>query len=107
MKSVWMWLAGCAFVVWIFGSHNESSQKASDSHSIAQMHIVPSAYLDFKGYRCTVDCSGHEAGYEWASSNDIDDIDDCVGKSNSFIEGCQSFVEENMPEIEDDADEER
>jgi hypothetical protein len=52
----------------------------------------------FKGYPCTVDCSGHEAGYEWAERKGINDISDCGGNSNSFIEGCQSFVEENEPE---------
>lgn len=49
----------------------------------------------FNGYDCTEDCSGHEAGYEWAEENDIDDEYDCDGNSNSFIEGCQSYVEEN------------
>lgn len=49
----------------------------------------------FNGYPCTEDCSGHEAGYEWADENGIDDMDDCGGSSNSFIEGCESYVEEN------------
>lgn len=49
----------------------------------------------FHGYRCTVDCSGHEAGYKWAEDHDIDDVDNCVGNSQSFIEGCQAWVEEN------------
>lgn len=50
---------------------------------------------DFHGYRCTVDCSGHEAGYRWAEQHDIHDPDDCGGKSQSFIEGCQAWAEEN------------
>lgn len=49
----------------------------------------------FRGYPCTVDCSGHEAGYEWAEERSITDSDDCGGNSQSFIEGCQSYVEEN------------
>lgn len=49
----------------------------------------------FHGYECTEDCSGHEAGYEWADENEINSIDDCGGNSNSFIEGCQAYVEEN------------
>ena len=48
----------------------------------------------FMGYECTEDCSGHEAGYEWAENNDISDVDDCGGNSNSFIEGCQAYVED-------------
>ncbi len=51
--------------------------------------------LTFKGYACTDDCSGHEAGYNWAEEKGISDENDCGGNSNSFIEGCVSFVEEN------------
>lgn len=47
---------------------------------------------------CTVDCSGHEAGYEWAEENGIDDPDDCGGNSDSFIEGCQMYAEEQAAE---------
>lgn len=39
--------------------------------------------------------SGHDAGYEWAEENDIDDEANCDGKSESFNEGCIQFVEEN------------
>lgn len=56
----------------------------------------PSASLYFHGYPCTEDCSGHEAGYEWAEENDIVDVDDCGGNSDSFIEGCEAYVEENV-----------
>lgn len=49
---------------------------------------------DFRGYKCTVDCSGHTAGYEWAERNGITSADECGGNSNSFIEGCQAFADE-------------
>jgi hypothetical protein len=49
----------------------------------------------FAGYDCTEDCSGHEAGYQWAEENGIEDPDDCGGKSWSFEEGCRAFAEEN------------
>jgi len=48
----------------------------------------------FNGYECTDDCSGHEAGYNWAEEKGITDPSDCGGNSNSFIEGCQSYAEE-------------
>src|ERR1700674_5874785 len=48
----------------------------------------------FHGYPCTVDCSGHEAGYQWASDRGIVDEADCTGNSDSFIEGCKAYVEE-------------
>jgi hypothetical protein len=52
-------------------------------------------YNTFNGYDCTEDCSGHEAGYNWAEENDISDEYDCDGNSNSFNEGCTSYVEDN------------
>ncbi|RWB20394.1 MAG: hypothetical protein EOQ40_15110 [Mesorhizobium sp.] len=48
----------------------------------------------FHSYDCTDDCSGHEAGYDWAARNDITDERDCDGDSRSFNEGCQAYVEE-------------
>jgi len=55
----------------------------------------PATAQTFMGYDCTSDCSGHEAGYDWAESNDISDVSDCDGNSNSFNEGCEAYVEEN------------
>lgn len=43
---------------------------------------------------CTDDCSGHDAGHQWAEDNDIDDEDDCTGNSQSFIDGCVQSVQE-------------
>ena len=50
---------------------------------------------EFHGYACTVDCSGHEAGYNWAEEHDITDPDQCGGNSQSFIEGCRAYAEEH------------
>ena len=49
----------------------------------------------YAGYGCTVDCSGHEAGYDWAAENGIDDPDSCGGNSWSFVEGCRAYAEEH------------
>jgi len=49
----------------------------------------------YAGYGCTVDCSGHEAGYDWAAENGITDPNSCGGNSWSFIEGCRAYAEEN------------
>lgn len=54
-----------------------------------------SKLLEYKGYECTQDCSGHDAGYDWAQKKGINSVSNCGGKSNSFIEGCKSYVEEN------------
>jgi hypothetical protein len=50
----------------------------------------------FNGDPCMGDCSGHEAGFEWAKNNRIEYVSDCSGNSESFIEGCESWVE-NSP----------
>lgn len=53
-------------------------------------------------WECTDDCSGHEAGYEWASDQGISDPDDCGGKSDSFIEGCEAYANEQMMGAEEE-----
>lgn len=54
--------------------------------------------LEFKGYRCTKDCSGHRAGYDWAARKNIQNPAECGGNSNSFIEGCRAYVQEQEEE---------
>jgi hypothetical protein len=49
----------------------------------------------FLGYKCTQDCEGHKAGYDWAKENDIHEESDCIGRSKSFIEGCLAFIEDS------------
>ena len=52
--------------------------------------------LVYKGYRCTKDCTGHIAGYDWADARGMDDANECPGSSThpSFWEGCKSKTEE-------------
>jgi len=61
------------------------------------------AQRTFEGYDCTSDCSGHQAGYDWAERNGISDATDCDGNSQSFNEGCQAYVEEQQPAPDDEA----
>jgi hypothetical protein len=55
----------------------------------------------YGGYGCTEDCSGHEAGYQWAEDHGITDESDCGGNSWSFEEGCVAYAQEQS---EDDSD---
>ena len=78
---------------------------ASDETAIASfarrsltLFSASASAQSFKGYPCTDDCSGHEAGYEWAERKDDTDPDDCAGNSNSFIEGCRAWAEEQAPQ---------
>jgi hypothetical protein len=69
-----------------------------DDNDIAEescQEYVKSKYY-FGRYKCEDDCSGHFAGYEWAEENNINNEEDCSGNSQSFIEGCKSFVEDNL-----------
>lgn len=49
--------------------------------------------LTFRGYDCSGDCSGHEAGYDRAERQGITSVEDCTGNSQSFIEGCMAYVD--------------
>lgn len=98
------------FLIWLFLQDNSTGSSKTVNTSIQysipspttktinlQYNSPPSSTgsLYFNSYPCTEDCSGHEAGFEWAEENGIEDVDDCGGNSNSFIEGCESYVEEN------------
>lgn len=52
--------------------------------------------LEYKGYRCRKDCSGHIAGYEWARQRNITDPEACPYRPShpSFHEGCRSYAEQ-------------
>jgi hypothetical protein len=59
----------------------------------------------FGGFDCTVDCSGHSAGYKWAEKKGITDEDDCpYGNSQSFHEGCIAYTQDQAldPDRDDD-----
>ncbi|MES9948977.1 MAG: hypothetical protein ABW118_08465 [Candidatus Thiodiazotropha sp.] len=62
----------------------------------------PTNAADFHGYPCTQDCSGHKAGYAWAEKKYITKRENCGGKSNSFIEGCYAWVEDQAGEVDDE-----
>jgi hypothetical protein len=87
-------------------SHSQPLTKESistyESTSIAE-YDEPEVYEEstFNGYECTDDCSGHEAGYEWAEEQEITDPSDCDGNSNSFIEGCESYADEQQSDSYD------
>lgn len=48
---------------------------------------------ELDGRACVANCSGHDAGYEWAEQNAIADPNDCGGDSDSFVEGCMAYAQ--------------
>lgn len=68
---------------------------ADTAQENARANLEGTTYADVGApYGCTEDCSGHEAGYDWALENEISDAIDCDGNSESFREGCEAYVEE-------------
>lgn len=62
--------------------------------------------LTSDNWNCTGDCSGHDAGYDWASDNGISDPSDCGGKSDSFIEGCEAWANKQQTEEDNNSENE-
>ena len=88
------------FSIALTGCSNNSSTNSSDSifdssATSDQTDTSSETPNTFRGNTCIDDCSGHKAGYDWAEEQGITDPSDCGGNSNSFIEGCESYAEEN------------
>ena len=71
----------------------EYSQNTQNYNNTYNHHF--SSPQSFRWYECTIDCSWHQAWYNWAERKDIDNVDDCGGNSQSFIEWCWAYVENN------------
>lgn len=54
----------------------------------------PAASGGFYGYRCTRDCSGHLSGFQWAQQRGVYSHSQCSGNSQSFVEGCWAWVDQ-------------
>ena len=88
-------------------TQSASTQTQTQTQPITTPKSIPTYNPPtFHGNTCTSDCSGHEAGYEWAEENGISDPSDCGGNSTSFIEGCESYAEENGSYLDDEEYEE-
>jgi hypothetical protein len=95
-----LWIAAgilCAAGIALHGRPqvDSSIQNTSGRAGPSEPISGSSAAQTFGGYQCTDDCSGHEAGYDWAETHDIDSEDTCDSQetnSESFKEGCKAFV---------------
>jgi hypothetical protein len=65
-----------------------------------RIHELFEAGLTYRGYPCTKDCSGHQAGYNWAVAFGLD-VDSCPYSNNSFWEGCISKDEPGPDQTEE------
>lgn len=91
---------------WALAQSKVAEQEARDQEArYAEMRAaseIQQAYeaTHFGGYPCKTDCSGHRAGYAWAERRGLESEDDCEGKSQSFIEGCYVYVDEQAEEAQ-------
>ena len=72
--------------------------------------ISPADARTFGGHECTMDCSGHKAGYEWAEARGIVNEAGCEAivrrwpNRISFYEGCLVYVEDPARGADEDDD---
>lgn len=110
-ESIWSIIGIVGFVIlMLWGALSSSGTSASDTNSSDYQRDssyeetpgsgTPSTssaeeYYESHGYDCTDDCSGHDAGYEWADENGICDEYYEDGNSDSFNEGVQTYAQDN------------
>lgn len=76
------------------GSSSYSEEITEPTEEITP--IDNSEYVEKRGTAdCTQDCSGHDAGYEWAEKYTICDTEYNNGNSESFNEGVRQWAEDN------------
>lgn len=76
-----------------YGDYAEDRREEAEQERAYELAGTDYRY-ESNAYRCTQDCSGHQAGWDWAADNGITDAYDCGGNSQSFIEGCMAYAEE-------------
>lgn len=89
---------------WLTFSHQDT-----ETYTQPPLTGVDTKSTTFRGYDCVGDCSGHEAGYNWAESHDIQDAYDCDAagehsNSPSFAKGCRAYVDGENTASSDDED---
>ena len=93
-----IWGGVIIFFIWLLFFKNKAEpeyiRREFKSGKTIEVEVDDSITRD--NWECTDDCSGHEAGYEWAADKGISDPSDCGGNSESFIEGCEAYANENF-----------
>jgi hypothetical protein len=86
--------AFCALALVMSGCSSEPSDDDIDrAYENAQDQLSGTTFEEVGDPSdCTEDCSGHDAGFEWARDQGITDESECDGQSQSFIEGCEAYA---------------
>jgi hypothetical protein len=92
----------------VYGSRSSSVEEDFDEDAANDRAADELSYETYSTigspYGCLDDCSGHDAGFEWARNNGITD-GSCYGDSQSFVEGCQAYSEAIQEKVEEYRDE--
>jgi hypothetical protein len=103
LPSVVAVLACCVFLAGCGSSAEPAPEDVDQAYDNAADSLADADFEDVGDTsQCTQDCSGHDAGFAWARDNGISDSSDCTGDSQSFVEGCQAYVDA----LDEEADEE-
>jgi hypothetical protein len=96
--------AAFALILLVSGCSSEPTDDDIDhAYESAQEQLSDASFEDVGDTGdCTQDCSGHDAGFEWARDEGVTDSSECSGTSQSFIEGCEAYASA----VEEQADEE-
>ncbi len=107
-------LAAALLLVACGSAHRDPTPDQEDQASERADERLSDASFEDVGdtSQCTEDCSGHDAGFEWARDHDVTDASECSGDSQSFVEGCEAYAgaheqaaEEELESGDDDEDE--
>jgi hypothetical protein len=74
-------------------SSKPSDEDVDQAYENAQDQLGDSSFEEVGDTsQCTEDCSGHDAGFEWARDQGVTDASECSGDSESFVEGCEAYA---------------
>jgi len=90
-----LWIGIIIIAIWYLRPSSKPSYIREEFKSGKTIEVPVDTSLTRDNWECTGDCSGHNAGYEWAAEKGITDPSECGGKSESFIEGCEAYANEN------------
>ena len=73
---------------------DRAEDAAADAEAGEQAALSSQSYEQENGSGdCTSDCSGHDAGWQYAKEHELSDASQCTGDSDSFVAGCKSYIE--------------
>ena len=92
VKMFWIGVICIGLWFWISSNKEKPEYIREEFNNGKTIEMPVDESITKNNWKCTGDCSGHNAGYEWAEDKGITDPSDCGGKSRSFIEGCEAYA---------------